>query len=107
MTASYKAAYIDYHALNAICQALLNVGVPKKYYRVVAVCLRASEDEITKIEDANLQSSEKKYKPILKHLKDAKDEMTEMKENAEKIVKAANQADQLIGILARVIPLIP
>jgi hypothetical protein len=107
MTMQNQNAYQSWNQVVQILDAALDQGVPKQYYPSVAVALRGAEDEMTAIENAQLQTSQAQYTPIFQHLDAIKTDLQNVANNAAQIIAAANQAGQLIQMLTALLPLIP
>lgn len=103
---NYKDAYQYWDTLSNILDDALDQGVPEAFYKLVAISVRACEDELTAIENKQLQNSQAQYSPVFQHLSAVKGDLEEVKDDADQIVNVANQAGQVVQILTSLLPLI-
>ncbi len=102
---SFKQAYDEWaKAEQLLADALPNA--PEKLVGMIEDAIGAIDAAITDIENRALQESEAKYKPILNDLGKVTASLKQAQADAKAIISVAGKADELIGLLGKLIPLL-
>ena len=102
---TYRSCHEHWEEVVDILTKSIEMGdVPDDYYKRVIASYYAAEAEITKIEEKQLEESEKEYKALTAAIKSSKTNLEIIKKNADDIVKSAEKAEQLVGLLSKLLP---